>query len=321
MDIVIAIGAFISTMILIEGGYFVFKTIQNPELKRVRMRLRRLPSAVYENKDINIMRKSSLSDVPWLNRVLLRIPSMHKIYRLMKQADIRYPLGFFVLLSILLTFGGFFGGSLITKDYLMAIPGAVLLGMVPFFYIYSKKKRRMQKFFRQLPDALELVARSLKAGHAFSGGLKVVADEFDDPIGTEFDNTMAEINFGVDVNEALKNLSNRVDCPDIKFFVISVILQRETGGNLAEILENIAHLIRERFKLQGRIRILSAQGKLTGTILVILPFVLAFLINLINPRYIKVLFTDPIGKIMVVFALFLMVMGIFAIKRIIAIRV
>ena len=147
----------------------------------------------------------------------------------------------------------------------------------------------MQRFEEQLPDALELIARSLKAGHAFSSGMKMVTDEFDDPVGTEFAKTLNEINFGVDVTEALKNLAKRVDCPDLNFFVISVILQKETGGNLAEILENIGHLIRERFKFYGRVRTLTAEGRLSAVVLIGLPFVIAFVIFLLNPEYIKIL--------------------------------
>ena len=179
----------------------------------------------------------------------------------------------------------------------------------------------MQKFERQLPDAMDLIARSLKAGHAFTGGLKMVADEFDDPMGTEFDKTLNEINFGVGVIEGLKTLANRVDCRDLKFFVISVILQRETGGNLAEILENIARLIRERFKLHGHIRVLSAEGKLSAIILIALPIFVVFALSIINPEYINTLIIDPLGRIMSAFAIFMMIVGVFVMRRLIKIRV
>lgn len=179
----------------------------------------------------------------------------------------------------------------------------------------------MQKFQRQLPDALDLVARSLKAGHAFSGGLKMVAEEFDNPVGVEFDKTMNEINLGVEVTELLKNLSNRVDCLDLNFFIISVIIQRETGGNLAEILENIARLIRERFKLHGRIRVLAAEGKLSAMILIALPFFVAFVISILNPKYIGTLITDPIGHILIAVAIIMMTLGILIMIRMIKIKV
>ncbi|MBW1745720.1 MAG: type II secretion system F family protein [Deltaproteobacteria bacterium] len=146
----------------------------------------------------------------------------------------------------------------------------------------------MEKFQRQLPEGLELIARSLKAGHAFPSSMKMAADEFDDPLGPEFEETINEINFGVNVPDALKNLAERVNCDDLKFFVISVILQRETGGNLAEIIEGLAYIIRERFKLYGKIRTLAAEGK---------------------------------GKIILGISAFMMALGIFVMKKLVNIEV
>jgi len=321
MDILITIGIFIVVLLLIEGAYFAIRTLKGPEKKAVKKRLRTLSASGIEDESIDILRKKLLSDIPWFNRFLLSLGWTDKLNRLLEQANIKRPLGVFVLLTFLLAFAGFLGSSWLTSNYLMIIPATVVLGMIPFFYVYTKKKRRMDKFQRQLPDALDFIARALRAGHAFTGGLKMVADEMGDPVGTEFDKTLDEINFGIGIPEALKGLSNRVDCPDLKFFVISVIIQRETGGNLAEILDNIAHLIRERFKLFGRIRVLAAQGKLSAAILVALPFVVALGLSFVNPKYIGTLSTDPLGRILVIFALIMMIFGIFVMKRMIAIKV
>lgn len=322
MEILIGIVIFVSIVLLIEGFYFAFRFMRNPERKGVRRRLNSLSISAYENESIDITRKRLTSEVPWFNRVLLSFRWTDNIHLLLEQADTQRPLGFFILLSLVLAFGGFLIINLrVTANHLISIPMAAFLGMLPFLYIYSKKRRRMKKFERQLPDAMDLIARALKAGHAFSSGLKMVADEFEDPVGTEFNKALNEINFGVGVAEALKNLPNRVDCPDLKYFVISVILQRETGGNLAEILENIARLIRERFKLQGRVQALAAEGKLSAVILVVLPFFVAFAISIINPGYMETLMTDPIGKIMIVFGLLMMVVGGLIMKRMIKIEV
>jgi tight adherence protein B len=179
----------------------------------------------------------------------------------------------------------------------------------------------MKKFYGQLPDALELIGRAVRAGHAFSIGMKLAGEEFDDPLGPEFEETLDEINFGISVSDALKNLSRRVDCPDLRYFVVSVILQRETGGNLAEIIENIAHLIRERFKLQGRIRVLAAQGKLSAIVLLGLPFLVVGVLRFIRPDYMTTLITDPIGRIIASAGAFLMIMGTLAMKKMIDIKV
>ena len=321
MDLLIGIGIFILALGVIEGSYLAFRSMRNPERMAVRKRLSALPTSGYESESIDITRKRLISEVPWLNRVLLIFHWTDDLRRLLAQAGIQRPPGFFILLSLLLGLGGFLIGSLITGNNLYIILVAAFLVVLPFFYIYSKKKRRMQKFQRQLPDAMELIARALKAGHAFSSGLKMVADEFEDPIGTEFGKTLSEINLGVSVADALKNLPNRVDCPDLSFFVISVILQRETGGNLAEILENIARLVRERFRLQGQIRVLSAEGRLSAIVLIGIPFLVAFAISIINPEYIRTLITDPVGKIMVFIALLMMAMGILIMRRMVKVEV
>jgi tight adherence protein B len=321
MDLLIGISIFILTLALIEGGYLLLGRIKNPEKKAVLRRLRGIRSEIYEKEIIDIVRKSMLSEVPWLNRMLLRFGWTDSLNRLLEQSGTEYTLGVFVLLGILMASAGFFIGLWIASSYPFSILLALFLGVMPFVYIYLKKKRRMEKFQRQLPDALDLIARALKAGHAFVGGLRMVADELGEPIGTEFEKTLQEINFGVGVTEALKNLPNRVDCPDLRFFIISVVIQRETGGNLAEILSKIAYLIRERFKLQNRVQVLAAEGKLSAIILIAIPFVIALALAVLNPGYIKTLFLDPIGKVLVGFALIMMVIGIFVMKRMIKIKV
>ena len=180
----------------------------------------------------------------------------------------------------------------------------------------------MRQFEKQLPEALDLIARALKAGHAFTTGMKLVSEEFKDPIGPEFEETLDEINFGLSVADALKNITKRIDCPDLKFFVVSVFSQRDTGGNLAEIIENpTAHLIRERFKFRRKVRVLSAEGRLTAGVLLVLPFLLFGAILLINPDYMEILMVDPIGKTVSVISLVMMIIGIFFIRRIIDVDV
>ncbi len=322
MNLVIQIGILIGILLLIEGSYLLFRSIRNPEKKAVKRRLSALSFSGYKkDENIDIVRKRLLSEVPWLNRLLFNLGWVNKLNLSLEQAGIKHTAGFFILTSILLAAGGYLVGSLFILTRIILIVGAAFLGTLPFVYIPLKKRKRMQRFEEQLPDALELIARSLKAGHAFSSGMKMVTDEFDDPIGTEFAKTLNEINFGVDVTEALKNLAKRVDCPDLNFFVISVILQKETGGNLAEILENIGRLIRERFKFYGRVRALTAEGRLSAVVLIGLPFAIAFVIFLLNPEYIKILTTDPTGKIIVISALILMAIGTLTMKKMIKIEV
>ncbi len=321
MDLVIGIIIFILTVALIEGGYYALRGIRNPEKAEVLRRLRGYPTTEYEHKIIDIMRKSMLSEVPWLNRILLSMRWTDRLSSLIEQSGSESTLGVLILLSVLLASGGFVILFWLTSHSLLSLMIALFLGILPFLYIYIKKQRRMEKFQRQLPDALDLIARALKAGHAFTGGLKMVGDEIGEPVGTEFEKTLHEINFGSGIPEALKNLTQRVDCPDLRFFIISVIIQRETGGNLAEILGKISHLIRERFKLQSRVQVLASEGKLSAIILIAIPFVVALALSTLNPGYIRTLFIDPVGKALVAFALLMMVLGIIVMKRMIQIRV
>jgi len=321
MDLLIAMTIFILTVALIEGAYYALRKIRSGEKKEVLRRLRGYPTTEYEREIIDIMRKSMLSEVPWLNRMLLSIRWTDKLSRMIEQSGTESTLGVFILLSIVLASGGFVIGLWVTSHALLSLLIAFFLGVFPFLYVYLKKKRRMEKFQRQLPDALDLIARALKAGHAFTGGLKMVGDELGEPVGTEFEKTLHEINFGSGIPEALKGLTQRVDCPDLRFFIISVIIQRETGGNLAEILGKISYLIRERFKLQSRVQVLASEGKLSAIILIAIPFVVALALSVLNPVYIKTLFVDPVGKALVAFALLMMVIGIVVMKRMIEIKV
>jgi tight adherence protein B len=322
MEIIIGIGIFCTIVLLIEGIYFVYKSSRKQEQKKVKKRLKAVSSVRSENgAEINILRNRILSDVSWLNKLLLRLPRLNALDRFLEQANTKHSLGVYIFLTILLISCGYLIASMIAVNFLLKLFLAGILGSLPFFSLYAAKRSRMLKFERQLPDALDLIVRSLKAGHAFSGGLKMVADEFDDPIGNEFEKVFDEINFGVGVPAALLNLTERVDCPDLKFFVVSVIIQRETGGNLAEVLAKIAQLIRERFKLQGRVRVLAAEGKLSAFTLIALPFIMAFYLLIVNPDYLKLLFVDHLGRVLITAAIVMMILGSLVMKKMVSIKV
>jgi tight adherence protein B len=321
MVLLIVVGIFITVVLLVSAVYGGIMQSRNSESRITKKRLRTLSAGGSKLGEIDIVRKRVLSEVPWLNRFLLSMSRLHKLDRLVEQANSRMPLGFFVLLSLLLAVLGFAVGIVMRMNQFAAILPAVSLGIMPLLYLISLKQKRMAKFQEHLPDALDLIARALKAGHAFQGGLKMVAEEFGDPVGTEFSKTLDEINYGVGVDQAMKNLTRRVDCPDLQFFVVSVIIQRETGGNLAEILEKIAFLIRERFKLYGKVRSLAAEGKLSMIILLALPPVISFYFFIVQPKYIGLLFRDPIGVVMFLMAVSMMIAGTVVMKRMVNIRV
>ncbi|WP_022662267.1 type II secretion system F family protein [Paucidesulfovibrio longus] len=288
--------------------------------RAVRERLDALAMALPDAQPVDIVRRESMSEVPLLNRALERTRWARNVGELIRQGRAPGNPGMYILLSLLIGVC-----ALYVSLVLSAGPLFLLLGLgaafAPFAWLKRRKAKRMARFQEQLPDALDLVARAMKAGNTFSGGLRMVADEFEDPIGEEFRTTMDEINFGVAVEQAMLNLLARVDCDDLKFFVVSVNVQRETGGNLAEIIGGIAGLVRERFKLLGRVRVLSAEGRISAYILIALPFIVTGVLYLLNPEYMTTLFTTEVGKRLIQGALGSMLLGSLIIRRMIRIKV
>jgi len=322
MDLFIfAAVIFAVSLFLIEMFLYGLKILRYPEYGKTRKRLKTISSGEMEDKPIDIIRQQVLSHVPILNKILLRIQLAQRLDRLLQQANVQHPLGVFVLLAVVSALIVFFSSNLLTKSYGISVIAGVLAGGTPYYYLLYKKKKRIERFQRQFPDALEFIARAMKAGHAITTGVKLAGDEFQDPIGTEFDKIIDEVNFGVNFSDAMKNLAHRMDCPEVKYFVVSLIIQREAGGNLAEIIEKLAYIIRERFKLEGKIRVLAAEGKLSAMILIALPFLVLGAMGIMNPDYLSTLFTETAGRLMVYIALAMMVLGIVVIKRMINIKV
>ena len=204
----------------------------------------------------------------------------------------------------------------------MALPVGAAVGFaIPFVFLSFKRTRRMRAFEEQFPEGLDLIARALKAGHAFATGLKMVADEMSEPVGPEFRKTFDEQNFGLPLKDALDNLTLRVPLLDVRFFATAVLIQRETGGNLSDILENLAHVVRERFKILRQVRVYTAHGRFTGYVLLALPAVLCIALSFINPEHMNLLFRERMGQMMLLGALALQTTGYVWIKQVIKIEV
>lgn len=278
-------------------------------------------SSSVEAAPFEIVRKDSLSDIPWLNDLLKQVRRLQVLKELHQQADCRMPLGVFVLVAILLALIGLSLALLMRQTFLFAVLLGALLGAIPYGYLLWKKSQRLAMFERQLPEALELVARALRAGHAFSVGLKMVGEEASDPIGKEFRRVFDEVSMGVALQQALDNMTHRVESVDLRFFTTSVLVQRETGGNLAEIIDSLAGLIRQRFELQLKVKALSAEGRISAIILLGLPFVVGALLFKTSPDYMGLLFTDPIGRNLATVGSIMMVVGAVMMKRMVNIKV
>jgi tight adherence protein B len=311
---------FAVAVLVIELLVYGYRTLSGAEKRKSRQRLRMLAQTHAAADAPDIQRNRLLSSVPVLNRFLLRSP-LKGLEILTRQANARYPLGVYVLLTVVLALAGFVFATGFAGGYAIPALSALVAGTLPCVFLLLKKRQRMQKFQRQLPDALELIGRALRAGHALTTGMKLAAEQFEDPLGPEFEVTLEEVNFGLSVPDALRALSQRVDCPDLKYFVVSVIIQREAGGNLAEIIESIARIVRERFKFQDKLKVLAAEGKLSARILIALPIFLVFSINSIDPEYLRTLIEEPMGRTLSWIAGTMMVFGIIVIVRMAKIKV
>lgn len=243
------------------------------------------------------------------------------LQRLFAQADVSFTVSQFLMACVIAALVGFFGPTALGLPMKFAPICSIFFVFMPFAWVIMKRKRRMKKFAAQLPEALELVARALRAGHSLGAGMNLVGGEMSDPIAKEFTRTFEEQNLGMAIEEALENLCERVPNLDLKFFATAVILQRQTGGDLAEILDKIGRLIRERFKIWGQVQALTGEGRLSGIVLLALPPVLFVAVYRMNPDYLMLLFTDDLGKKMLITGVVMQLLGAIVIKKIINIRI
>jgi tight adherence protein B len=311
---------FVAVVLLIEGLYVAWNTKRGPEAQRFLRRVRAM-SADVADQAASITRRRPSSASPLLQKLMEALPHTARLERLLAQSGKSWTMGGFGAASLAAAMLGWAAAAWFALPFPFQLGAAAAALSLPFQVLLRARNKRLQKIEAQLPDALDLMGRALRAGHAFPTALKMVGDEMKDPIGGEFALVFDEVNFGVSMGDALMGMANRVDSTDLRYFVVAVLIQRETGGNLSELLDNISKIIRERIKLHGQIRVLSAEGKMSAWVLGLLPFGAAGMIQLTNPKFLALLFTDPAGQKMVGFALFMMAVGFFVMRRIIRIRV
>lgn len=315
------VAGFLAAVLLLEGGYLLWNSYHGAEARRIQRRLQTLSAGGHVSTDPAFLKERLLSHTPAIERLLLRIPRVHGLDRLLLQSGLPLTVSKFFGLTAGAALAGLIVWWLLPLPLWFA-PLCIAAGAaIPLLWVLHKRRKRLQTVEQQLPDGLELMARALRAGHAFSAALQMVGTEGPEPIAAEFRAVSDEINYGIPVHDALLNLATRVPVTDLRFFVVAVSIQRETGGNLAELLDKLAALVRARFRLLGTIRVLSTEGRLSAWILSVLPFVLLAIINMINPRFMKILWTDPAGLKAVWLGLTFMVIGIVWMWRIIKIRV
>ncbi len=253
-----------------------------------------------------------------MEQLVPKIPSLDKYFA---QAEMNIRPSAFITLSALLVVVGTGASMAFSVPIVLALVPGLIMGVIPWVIVMQKRKKRLKKFLSQMPDALELLARALRAGQSLVAGLQIISEEMPHPISTEFGRVYEEQNLGVTVDDALRGMAERVPILDLRFFVNSVIIQRQTGGDLAEILDKISYVIRERFRIWGQVQALTGEGRLSGTVLMALPFVMLLLIIHLNYDYAAVLWKDEIGRKWSLYALGLQVIGAFVIRKIVNIKV
>jgi tight adherence protein B len=268
-----------------------------------------------------LLRDEMLSRIPALDTLLRRSERVSALQKMLGQGEVSVRAGNFLIGCAVsaVVFGLLFmvaGGNV-----WFGWAGGVLGFFIPYAYASHKRAKRFQHFEEKFPEAIDTLARAVRAGHAFTTALEMIAAEVSEPVAGEFRQLFEEQKFGLPVRDALLNLTDRVPLVDVKFFVTAVMLQRETGGNLAEILDNLSYVIRERFKILRQVRVHTAQGRLTMVLLMALPPTIVLVMMTLNPGFIRPLFTDPIGHVLIVAGITLQTLGYFFIRRIIRIQV
>jgi tight adherence protein B len=272
-------------------------------------------------QQVDILRHDSYSTIPWLNRFFGNLTPAARLRRFIIEAGLNWTVGALILGSLVAFVAAYWISQLFGLNQLVASLIAIAAFLVPYSFVYLKRKHQLQRFSALLPDAMDLVSRALRAGHSLTAALDLVGQEIADPVGREFRRVSEEQNLGLPLRDALLNLADRVPIPDVRFLVAAMLIQRETGGNLVEVLDKTTALLRDRIRLQGEVRTYTAQGRLTGWILCLLPIFMFFALTAINPSYTAPLLNEPSGQHLLIAGGVLMLLGILVIRKIVQFKV
>jgi tight adherence protein B len=314
---------FLTCLFLVYALYLVSTRASDAKRAKLKERLEEAirSSAHSEDIEIQLARQELMSEIPWLNRVLLNLQTTTRLKEYIDQADVDITVSRLVLFSLSAGVLAALAVSMLSPSYfLMGVFGFIAL-MVPFLHIMLKRKKRLNQFLKLLPDALDLMSRGLSAGHAFTEVLQMVAQEMPQPISMEFRKTYEEQNLGLSLKLALENMARRIPLLDLRMCITAVLIQRETGGNLSELLEKVAYTIRERFRIMEDLKTLTLSSRWSAWLLCGLPIFLAFYTTWITPDYMTVMWRDPRGHKLLAIAATMQILGMIMVQRIMKIRI
>jgi len=278
-------------------------------------------SAHSTDVDVQLAREELLSEIPWLNRSLVKLELTAGLKRMIDQSDLQVTVMRLLLFAATAAAFGYLAAAMITISLPLRILFAVIAGVLPFLHVMNKRKKRMKKFLQLLPDALDLMSRGLSAGHAFTEALQMVATEMPEPISAEFRKTYDEQNLGLSLKLALENMVQRMPLLDLRMCVTAIMIQRETGGNLSELLEKVAYTIRERFRIMEDLKTLTLSSRWSAWLLCGLPIFMAVYMSAMNPTYMEVMWRDPRGHNLLFIAAVMQILGMLMVQKIMKIKI
>lgn len=322
MALLIALATFLVVASILLAVWFFFGTSTTQEIVRERMEaVRKAERGGDVTADLQLLRDEMLSTVPLLNRLMNQLSWSNRLQKLVTQAGIAVKPGKILLYCAVSAMATYLAVDRLSGQIVVGIISALVGAAIPIVVVSIIRARRLRQFEQRFPEALDLLGRAVRAGHAFTTGLEMVSKESPEPVAGEFRTAFEEQNFGLPLRDALLNMTERIPLFDVRFFVTALLIQKETGGNLAEILDELARLIRERFRIHREVGIKTAQGRLTATILILLPVGMLFLMKIMNPGYMQVLFDDPIGPKILAGAAIMQVIGAGIIWKIVNIEI
>ena len=322
MGLLVFALTFLIVVVIFLGVWMSIGTDNKQEIVRRRMEaVRKAERRGDVSMGLKLARDEMLSSVPAVHRLMMHWSWSMRLQERISQAGLTMKAGKLILISACL----FLGTTVVVGLFMPVFPVGLLIGicmgLIPYGVVMYLRQKRLRAFEERFPEALDLLGRAVRAGHAFTTGLEMIAKESPDPIASEFRTTFEEQNFGLPLRDALLNMTERIPSIDVRFFVTALLIQKETGGNLAEILDGLARVIRDRFRIYREVKVRSAQGRMTAGILVALPFLMLIMMNFLNPEYVGVLWTDPLGPMMLGIAAGLQIIGSLVIWKIVHIEV
>jgi tight adherence protein B len=319
--IAFSVLVFAAVILVFEAGYLWWSAAHGDEARRIARRLSVMAGVAAPEQRISILKQRHYSQLETLDHFLQQRWLAHALDKLLQQSGLSWSVSQVIGMTLGLMFGTLLVAQALFMPWFVDWGLALAAAMLPSCFLVKSRRARLLRIEAQLPEACDFIARALRAGHSLGNVLQMAGSELPEPLSGELRAVHAEVNYGVPLQDALRSLADRIPLTDLRYMVVAIVIQRESGGNLAEILYNISHIVRERLKLTARVRVLSAEGRMSAWILGLLPFCVGASMSVTSPEYITLLWTDPVGVRLLGYASFMLVLGVLWLRSVIRIRI